>query len=201
MSIGTQLFTIGGGKILASADGVSNDTPGDPDYPGEPSNWILLGVHYDGKPVSVLYQHLSPGHGMRAGRMVHSGDRIAKSGDSGNSSGPHLHFAAMHGWWDTATRYIYMQNDGDNPYVIFPPSKLWKGFDVALTKREIDDIADQTVDKLMRRKLFPGADQKPLRDVDVQDALRRTYLGHDDPAEVLSPAEQAALRDNHPGGN
>lgn len=181
---GTPVFAVGSGVILGAADGSPNDKPGDPNYPNEPSNWILLGTKWKGRQVSVLYQHLSPGHGKKQGDRVREGDRIARSGNSGNSTGDHLHFAAMYGWQGTATRYIYMTNDGDNPYVIFPPDRLWKDDDVPLTNQEMNDIAERTVDKLMRRKLFGDSAPKDQRDVTVQQALRRTYLGHDEPREV-----------------
>lgn len=181
---GTPMYAVGGGTILASNDGVSNDTPGDADYGGEPSNWILLGTRWKGEKVSVLYQHLSPGLKVKPGHKVAEGHLLGRSGDSGNSSGPHLHFAAMRGWWAEATRYIYMTNDGDNPYVIFPPDRLWKGEDMPLSDQEKRDIADRTVDMLLRRRLFPNTDRKDLKDVRVIHSLRRSYLGHDEPAEV-----------------
>jgi murein DD-endopeptidase MepM/ murein hydrolase activator NlpD len=181
---GTPMLAIDDGVVLASADGSPNDDPGDPNYSGEPSNWILLGVTWKGKRVSVLYQHLSPGHGKRPGHRVKNGQVIAKSGNSGNSTGDHLHLAAMWGHHNTATRYIYMANDGDNQYVIFPPDRLWKGEDMPLTNQEMNDIAERTVDKLMSRSLFGDQASKDLRDVKVRDALRRTYLGHDGPGEV-----------------
>jgi murein DD-endopeptidase MepM/ murein hydrolase activator NlpD len=181
---GTPMLAVADGVVLASADGSPNDDYGDPNYPGEPSNWILLGITWQGKKVSALYQHLSPGHGRRPGDRVKNGQVIARSGNSGNSTGDHLHFAAMWGHQNTATRYIYMANDGDNSYVIFPPDRLWKGEDMPLTNQEINDIAERTVDKLMNRNLFGDDAPKALKDVKVRDSLRRTYLGHDGPAEV-----------------
>ena len=178
---GTPAYAVGDGTILASADGIPNDRP---NYPGEPSNWILLGTQWKGRRVSVLYQHLSPGLKVHTGMHVKEGHHIAFTGNSGNSTGDHLHFAAIYGHWSEPTRYIYMQNDGDNPYVIFPPDRLWKGEDMPLTNREMDDIAERTVDKLMRRKIFGDKAPKDKQDVNVQMALRRAYLGHDEPREI-----------------
>lgn len=90
----------------------------------------------------------------------------------------------MFGHWDTATRYIYMQNDGDNPYVIFPPTDLWKDQDMPITNEEMNDIAERTVDKLLQRKLFGNEAPKDQQDVTVREALRRSFLGHDMPGEV-----------------
>lgn len=182
---GTPLYAVGDGVILAANDGVPNDRPGSPDYTGEASNWILLGTHYKGRKVSVLYQHMSPGHKKREGQKIRVGQLLGESGDSGNTSGPHLHLAAMYGWWGEASRYIYMTNDGDNNIVLFPPDELWKdNDDMPLTEREIDDIAERAVDKMMNRKVFGPDAPKDLQDVTVRKVLRRTYLGHDEPSEV-----------------
>jgi len=182
---GTPAFAVADGTILACADGSPNDKPWDPNYPNEPSNWILLGIRWEGRDVSCYYQHLSPGLKVHTGQKVKEGQLLAYTGNSGNSTGDHLHFATMYGHWAEATRYIYMQNDGDNPYVIFPPTDLWKGSeDMPLTNQEMNDIADRTVDKLLATKLFGQEAPKDQRDITVRQALRRTYLGHDEPREV-----------------
>lgn len=179
MPIGTPLYAVGNGKVLAAADGIHNNVPGERIYSGKPSNWILLGVHYDGNPASVYYQHLSPGHGKHAGMHVDKDELLCHSGLSGNTSGPHLHIATMHGWWDTATRYIYMQNDGDNPYVIFPPSLLWRDPEMPLSRKDKEDIADMTADKVVNRvfgeRLFGKDASKDDQDVTFRTAQRDQY--------------------------
>ena len=92
---------------------------------GAPSNWITLGVRWGNKDVTVYYQHLSPGLLVKKGQKVTKGQVIAKSGNSGNSTGPHLHIAAMYGRRMKSERYIYMNNSGNNEHIIFPPSKVW----------------------------------------------------------------------------
>jgi hypothetical protein len=149
--LGTPLFAVLDGSILDCNDGVPNDTPWDPDYPNEPSNWVLLGATWRGKPVSVYYQHMSPGLNVHRGQRVEAGQQIGRSGDSGNTTGPHLHIATMYGHWAEATRYIYMQNDGTNPYVIFPPDLLWKDDDdMALTDEAKDWLRDMVADTVRR---------------------------------------------------
>lgn len=189
MPIGTPLHAVGDGRIAAASAGILNDEddPHDTDYSGEPSNWVLLWTWHTGRQATVYYQHMSPNLKVRAGQPVHDGDLIGFSGDSGNTSGPHLHIATM--WGHTLNRYLYMDNDGDNPYIIFPPSRLWKGDpDMSqLTKQEMDDFADQVADKTVRRllavPLFGAEATKELRGVTLRESLRATYLGHDERAE------------------
>lgn len=45
----------------------------------------------DGKPVSIFYAHLSE-IAVMEGQIVEAGERIGLSGNTGKSSGPHLHF-------------------------------------------------------------------------------------------------------------
>lgn len=49
----------------------------------------------DGHGTTALYQHLS-GFVAKVGETVKAGEKIALTGDSGLSSGPHLHFEIMH---------------------------------------------------------------------------------------------------------
>ena len=118
---GTPLLAVRDGIIL---DCVSTADPNSPErnYPGEPSNWILLGYRNRlNQKRTVYYQHLSSVKVTR-GQTVHAGDVIGKSGNSGNSTGPHLHLAAMKGYQTRATRYIYMSSWSLR---IYPPSLVW----------------------------------------------------------------------------
>jgi murein DD-endopeptidase MepM/ murein hydrolase activator NlpD len=130
---GTSVFAVSDGTILACNDGVSN-TPNQ--VAGAPSNWVLLGITHNGKPASVLYQHLSPGIAVKKGQQVNAGAKLGKSGSSGNATGPHLHFATMWGHRTKSSRYDYLTNipktedaptDGtaSNEICIFPPSLVY----------------------------------------------------------------------------
>jgi hypothetical protein len=86
----------------------------------------LLGfTHSDGEDATAYYQHLSPGLKVKQGLKVKAGQLLAHSGNTGWSSGPHLHLATGYGHWTEATRYSYMKNDGNNDIVIFAPSKTY----------------------------------------------------------------------------
>lgn len=120
--LGTPLRAVRDGVILDCQDGES-DAP-DRNYSGEPSNWILLGYkNAKGQKRTVYYQHLMKGSiKVKKGQTVKCGDWIAKSGNSGNSSGPHLHLAANKGWSTRSSRYNYMY---DKDILIYPPSLCW----------------------------------------------------------------------------
>jgi murein DD-endopeptidase MepM/ murein hydrolase activator NlpD len=131
--IGTSVFAVGDGRVLAFHDGVSNKPK---QVTGAPSNWVLLGITHAGRDVSVLYQHLSPGIDVKEGQKVKAGQKLADSGSSGNATGPHLHVAAMWGHRDAATRYAYLNGIGSkegvptdgtasNEICIFPPSIVY----------------------------------------------------------------------------
>lgn len=158
--IGTPVYAVRDGMILDCNDGVPNDKPWSPDYTNEPSNWILLGIRYRDRPgpyssATAYYQHLSPGLKVRRGQEVNAGQLIAHSGDSGNTGDPHLHFAASWGYQTDATRYSYMNNDGNNDIVIYPPDRLWKAEDddMALSAEGKQDVR-QIVEGAIRREVW-----------------------------------------------
>jgi murein DD-endopeptidase MepM/ murein hydrolase activator NlpD len=120
--IGTPLYAVQDGVILDCADGAPNQPRG---VKRKRSNWILLGFEHNGEKATAYYQHLSPNLSVRQGQRVKAGQLIGRSGNTGWSSGPHLHLATGFGHWTEATRYAYMSNDGRNDIVIFAPSKVY----------------------------------------------------------------------------
>src|SRR5262249_11329000 len=90
-----------GGTVIAMASdrtcNVWNKKPGDPCYgaPGE-GNYIL--IRHAGGTVAA-YDHLMKGKVFVAkGQQVATGQVIALSGNTGNSSAPHLHFDVRKYW-------------------------------------------------------------------------------------------------------
>lgn len=120
MPIGTPVYAIARGKVIGTNDGVRNN------YKQRASNYVLLRVTHKGRYATVYYQHLSPGLKVKEGQNVEAGQLLGYSGNSGWSTGPHLHIAAGWGAWSESNRYAYMNNDGRNSIVLFAPSNLWK---------------------------------------------------------------------------
>ena len=87
MPWGTPVLAARGGLVVDVEDG---HTAGGPKrrYSDEANHvWIL---HDDG--TIGMYAHLQRGAVVRVGQRVASGELIGRSGDTGYSSGPHLHF-------------------------------------------------------------------------------------------------------------
>ncbi|MDW8247303.1 MAG: peptidoglycan DD-metalloendopeptidase family protein [Sandaracinaceae bacterium] len=99
---GTDFGTPNGTPVYAAADGVVVDV-----FSGCSNNGSLssrcgggFGNHViiDHRGVTTIYAHLMPGTiRVRPGEMVRCGQRIANSGNSGRSTGPHLHFEVRRG--------------------------------------------------------------------------------------------------------
>ncbi len=99
--VGTTVRAMRGGTVLAVRN-VSK--PGDPCYNGGGSACANLAntleiKHSDG--TVALYMHLSSSS-VKAGQTVKQGDVVAKSGNSGWSTGPHVHVQLQNAcgiWW------------------------------------------------------------------------------------------------------
>jgi murein DD-endopeptidase MepM/ murein hydrolase activator NlpD len=87
--VGTPVFAIADGRVSASYD-IPGYEPRQPDGGnGYRSYGRVITIDHGG--FSSLMAHLSA-RGVGAGAQVKGGARIGLSGDTGNSSGPHLHF-------------------------------------------------------------------------------------------------------------
>lgn len=130
--MGTPLYALGDGVIVDCNDGVKDQPPGVPAGSGAPSNWIILKFtaprdsKYAGKTLTAYYQHLTKGGvKVRSGEKVKQGQLIGKSGNSGNTTGPHLHLAILKPGYtmNSGTRYSYLSNSG---MVAWEPKTAWR---------------------------------------------------------------------------
>jgi Peptidase family M23 len=95
LAYGEEILAVADGTIEAAVDGVPENVPGSP--PASPipldarcGNCIILGI---GNGQFVTYAHLIPGSlTVGVGDQVKKGDVLGRVGNSGASSGPHLHF-------------------------------------------------------------------------------------------------------------
>lgn len=129
--MGTRLYALGNGVIVDCNDGVRDQPPGVPAGTGAPSNWVILRFvapkdsRYHGQTLYAYYQHLrQDGVKVRRGQKVGKGDLIGFSGNSGNTTGPHLHLTILKpGFTMTAaTRYTYLGNPN---MVVWEPRLAW----------------------------------------------------------------------------
>jgi murein DD-endopeptidase MepM/ murein hydrolase activator NlpD len=96
-----------GTPILAASDGVVIDAGPTAGY----GIWVKL-RHSDG--TVTLYGHLSAVL-VNIGERVYAGDQIAKMGNTGNSTGPHLHFEVLLGGTDRVDPVGWLAKRGIPP--------------------------------------------------------------------------------------
>jgi murein DD-endopeptidase MepM/ murein hydrolase activator NlpD len=156
----TPLYAIEDGVILDLYTLAHNNVPGERIWSGKSSNWRMLGVvRPNGDKVTYFYQHLSPGSaGISRGQRVRKGQIIGYSGNSGNSSGPHLHLTAIRGWRWGWERYVYLR---DRTQAIYPPSLAWESpwasGDVYLSRLRFGVQGSDSVRRLQYRlrRMYP----------------------------------------------
>jgi hypothetical protein len=106
----TPVYAAANGTVKLSADGFGDGYLGSTDGGGFGNHVIL----FHGGGDSTIYGHMSAGSGIpAAGTTVACGDSIGKSGTSGSSTGPHLHFETRVGVDDSGSAY---SGSADDPY-------------------------------------------------------------------------------------
>lgn len=85
MPIGTAVVAARAGTVVVAVDGYAenNDTPGQENY---------LVIEHDDGSVAAYFHLTEDGVDVEVGDFVRAGDTVARSGNTGDSSEPHLHF-------------------------------------------------------------------------------------------------------------
>ena len=79
-----------GTAIPVAADGVVISAD---DSPGDYGTYVVVSHLIDGAPVQTVYAHMITGSAVvQAGDVVAAGDTLGSVGNTGQSTGPHLHF-------------------------------------------------------------------------------------------------------------
>ncbi len=99
-------FAVGEGtSLVAPADGVVSVA----EKMGGFGNVIMISHHIDGKDITTVCAHLSDIQ-VSAGQAVSRGQTIGKTGNTGDSTGPHLHFEVHPGGYGNAVNPMpYLQ--------------------------------------------------------------------------------------------
>lgn len=105
--IGTPVYAIFPGELC----------PGNSD-PGYGNHVILTA-----EEGTFLYGHLSEVHLNGGCKHIEAGETVGLMGNTGNSTGPHLHFEIAHnGGWFRASKPSLLHHEGDPSQGILPPS-------------------------------------------------------------------------------
>lgn len=99
------------------------DTGANPTLKVNPGNLIVLHTMWNNQPITVVYVHLQQNSlKVGAGDEVKEGQLLATSGNSGDTTGPHLHIQASYGHLELQDYYGAYKG----PF-IEPVSQIWAG--------------------------------------------------------------------------
>lgn len=152
---GTVIRAAMSGTVIGCNRGVPKNKTGGS---GSPSNWVLIYTPpFPGYPsgVTTYYQHLwTLAPEVRVGAKISGGQVIAKSDNTGNSSGPHLHLHIMRG---KQSRYALYSNHN---LAVYPPKKAWQAWDKAKSKPAAPTPAKKR--NLKTKPVRPGETSKSV---------------------------------------
>jgi hypothetical protein len=112
--VGTPVYAPVSGIVHSAHTGVKNNSLGHNPGSGSPSNYVYI---WGNNNTSHYLQHLSDAL-VKKGDLVKEGDLVGHTGNSGNSTGPHLHWHAMKGHPNDR----YALYNIDPKLAIYPPT-------------------------------------------------------------------------------
>ncbi len=116
MPVGTDIQAAREGRVILVTDNYSFG--GKDEYFLNKANYVMV-LHADG--TYGIYAHILPGSAyVKPGDNIAAGQRLARSGSSGYSSGPHLHFAVLKntGFKTVSVPFSFVDSNGKS----FSPS-------------------------------------------------------------------------------
>jgi hypothetical protein len=120
VGITSPVYAVLSGLVRSVYNAAKDNPPGVNPGSGSPATYVVLWARdVCGQKVTIVYYHLKQGSVMvKAGSTVQAGQPLARLGNSGNSSGPHLHIHAALGWKDVKQTW----GKGNMSY---PPGRHW----------------------------------------------------------------------------
>lgn len=119
-----------GTKVVAPRDGtIGLVRDGEPDglgpKPGRPGNVVVLQWKTKkGEKRALFFNHLQKGSvKVKTGQKVKAGQQLARTGNSGNSTGPHVHLAGLRYWPTWGNLYDYMNAASLR---LWKPNRVWR---------------------------------------------------------------------------
>jgi murein DD-endopeptidase MepM/ murein hydrolase activator NlpD len=110
MAVGSPLYAIANGTVIFAGASKLKFPNGEPAGGGY---LVKLRHKVNGEWITSAYMHMKKGSikeaGIKVGDKVREGQKIGESGNTGESTGPHLHFEIQRGkhyiWTNNGTRY------------------------------------------------------------------------------------------------
>ena len=90
-AVGTRVHSCLPGRVVYAGEGAG----GGPAY----GKHVIIESTLNGRTVRMLYAHLST-IAVKAGAFVQAGEKIGRTGETGNTKGPHLHLELRHAPFD-----------------------------------------------------------------------------------------------------